>query len=254
MTREILILFARPPLPGRAKTRLIPALGAEGAARLYRAFLADAAEAAAAVRAARPTVALAAEWALDGGERLEALPLAEWLPGPFLHRRQTGSDLGARMAAALGRSLAGGGRAVLVGTDFPDLPPAIPLEAFEALARKSLQEPGLPSPPRRAAVGPAADGGYYLIGLNQPALEIFEDIPWGSNRVFGSTLSKLQALSFDFKILREWDDVDDPAGLAGLRARLARAPAATAPHTRAALREPHGSPEASIGLRRRSSQ
>ncbi|MEK6712515.1 MAG: hypothetical protein AABZ64_18255, partial [Nitrospinota bacterium] len=95
--RETLILFARPPRPGRVKTRLAPALGAEGAAGLYRAFLLDAARLAGEVRAARPSVGLAAEWALEEEEGLEGLPLGEWLPGPFLHRAQSGSGLGPRM-------------------------------------------------------------------------------------------------------------------------------------------------------------
>ncbi len=178
-SRETLILFARPPLPGRAKTRLIPLLGEAGAAALYRAFLADAAAAARAVRKSRPTVGLAGEWAADSAPPHES-PLASWLPGPFLHRAQTGSNLGARMAAALGRRLvsgdkAPGGRAVLIGTDFPDLPPEIPLAAFEALER--MERESSPNAPA-AVIGPASDGGYYLIGLNRPAPAAFSGIEW----------------------------------------------------------------------------
>ncbi len=112
-SRETLILFARPPLPGRAKTRLIPLLGEKGAAALYRAFLADAAAMAASVRTARPTVGIAVEWAMEPDEPGEFAP-DSLLPGPFLHLKQTGSNLGARMAAALGRCLASRGRAVLI--------------------------------------------------------------------------------------------------------------------------------------------
>ncbi len=230
-SRETLILFARPPLPGRAKTRLIPLLGEPGAADLYRAFLADAATLASAVRAARPTVGLTAEWAMDG-EVPGDLPT--WLPGPFLHRAQTGSNLGARMAAALGRRLAhdnraSGGRAVLIGTDFPDLPPEIPLAAFEALERME-RESSKNTP--AAVIGPSSDGGYYLMGLSRPVPEIFTDIEWGTEGVFEATLQKLNALAIPVHILPEWHDVDEPQDLAALRARLATQSDDAAAHTR----------------------
>ncbi len=240
-SRETLILFARPPLPGRAKTRLIPLLGEAGAAALYRAFLADAAAAARAVRESRPTVGLAGEWAAeratDSAPPHES-PLASWLPGPFLHRAQTGSNLGARMAAALGRRLVSGGKApgghaVLIGTDFPDLPPEIPLAAFEALERME-RESSKDTP--CAVLGPSSDGGYYLIGLNRPAPAAFSGVEWGTDRVFETTLQKLKALSIPFHTLPEWHDVDDADDLAALRARLDGQPENVAPNTRAALR------------------
>lgn len=220
-SRETLILFARPPLPGHAKTRLIPLLGEKGAAELYRAFLADAAAVAASVQAARPSVGIVVEWAMAPEEAGEFSPYG-LLPGPFLHREQTGPDLGSRMAAALGRRLISGiktpsGRAVLIGTDFPDLPPEIPIQAFEALermARDSSQD--TPS----AVIGPSSDGGYYLIGLNRPVPEIFSGVEWGTDRVFETTLQKLNALAMPFHTLPEWHDVDTPEDLAALRARL----------------------------------
>ncbi|MBI3025026.1 MAG: TIGR04282 family arsenosugar biosynthesis glycosyltransferase [Candidatus Tectomicrobia bacterium] len=213
--RESLILFARPPLPGRAKTRLAPALGAGRAAGLYRAFLLDAAALARTLHEARPGLRLVAEWALEPGEDAAALPLSEWLPGPFLHHPQSGRDLGERMAGALERALAGGGAAVLIGTDFPDLPPGIPLRALEALAAPN--PPG--DAPLRAAIGPAEDGGYYLIGLNAPKPELFEAIAWGTDEVFMSTMLKLQGLKTGITVLERWRDVDSPADLEALRER-----------------------------------
>jgi rSAM/selenodomain-associated transferase 1 len=227
-SREALILFARPPLPGRAKTRLIPLLGESGAADLYRAFLADAAALARAVRKARPTVGLTAEWAMDGESPEEFSPVA-WLPGPFLHRAQTGADLGSRMAAALGRRLAWGGHAVLIGTDFPDLPPEIPLAAFEALERMARDSPS------NAIIGPASDGGYYLMGLSRPVPEIFTSVEWGTDRVFEATLQKLKTLNIPVHILSEWHDVDGPEDFAELRGRLDGQGEGVAGNTRAAL-------------------
>ncbi len=221
MAAESLVLFARPPLPGRAKTRLAPALGGEGAARLYERFLQDAAGAARALRGARPDASLVCEWALERGEALDDFPLSEWMPGPFLHRAQTGANLGERMAAALGRCLAGGGRAVLIGTDFPDLPPEILAEALQGL--DSGDEP-------RLALGPAADGGYYLVGMNRFFPEIFENIPWSSSEVFSRTMARARALRLDAALLPKWRDADEAEDLKALKTRLSNAP--RAPRTR----------------------
>ena len=224
MAAESLILFARPPIAGRVKTRLARALGAEGAARLYRHFLQDAAETARAVRDARPGVALVCEWALASGTLPEDLPLADWLPGAFLHRAQTGRDIGQRMAAALGRALASGGRAVLIGTDFPDLPREVLLDAF-----KKLEAARTPC----VVLGPAADGGYYLIGLNRFSPEVFTDLPWSTSEVCALTTTRAQSLGFETTTLREWRDVDEAEDLAALQERLAHG--LGAPHTRAFL-------------------
>ncbi len=226
MAAESLILFAKPPLAGRVKTRLGTSLGREGAARLYACFLQDAAETARALVAARPGVALVCEWALERGESLNEFPLADWLPGAYLHRAQTGADLGARMAAALGRCLVSGRRAVLIGTDFPDLPHDVLLEAFEKL--ESEDDP-------KITLGPAADGGYYLIGMNSFFPEIFTDIPWSTNEALSRTMERAGALGIGTSLLPEWRDVDDEDDLEALKGRLSRN-ASLAPHTREYLR------------------
>lgn len=241
---ESLILFARPPIPGRVKTRLIPALGTEGAMSLYRAFLADAAEMAAAIRKAWPSAGLTAEWAMPDDSHAP-YPLPSWLPGPFLHRAQSGHDLGARMAAALGRRIAHGGPAVLVGTDFPGLPPEIVLEAFDALARLEANSSG-PRPARCAVLGPARDGGYYLIGLNRLESGIFSGLEWGGGRVFEAQSRILAEKGYRIHTLPEWRDVDTPGDLKALRARLAESPPETAPNTRAALESLVGSPAGQV--------
>lgn len=213
MAAESLILFAKPPLPGRVKTRLAQSLGDEGAARLYACFLRDAAETARALREMRPDVSLVCEWALERGESLEELPLTDWLPGAFLHRAQTGADLGGRMAAALGRCLAFGRRAALIGTDFPDLPHEVLHDAFENL--ESRDKP-------RVTLGPAADGGYYLIGMNRFSPEIFTGIPWSTSGVLSRTLERADALGAGTSLLPEWRDVDDADDLEALKGRLSR--------------------------------
>ncbi len=224
MANESLILLAKPPRPGRVKTRLIPTLGEEGAARLYACFLRDAADAARTLRGARPGAALVCEWALERGESLGQFPLSGWLPGPFLHRAQTGANLGERMAAALGRCLVSGMRAVLIGTDFPDLPHGVLARAFESL--ESADAPCV-------ALGPAADGGYYLIGMNRFRPEIFGDIPWSTRAVLSRTTRRARALGLSAALLPEWRDTDDAQDLRALATRLAGA--SCAPHTRGFL-------------------
>ena len=220
---ETLILLARPPAPGKTKTRLIPILGEGAAARLYEAFLVDAAGLAREVQKSRPLAGLTAEWALKD-QFPEALPLARWLPGPFLHRGQTGANLGQRMAAALGRRLAQGANAVLIGTDFPDLPPKIIIGAFDTLTLSD----------NAAVLGPARDGGYYLIGMGRLKPGVFSGIEWGGAGVFEAQKNNLEALGYNVHTLPGWEDVDEPEDLERLRIRLAGNP--TAAHaTRAAL-------------------
>ncbi|OGL63934.1 MAG: hypothetical protein A3J27_03010 [Candidatus Tectomicrobia bacterium RIFCSPLOWO2_12_FULL_69_37] len=135
------------------------------------------------------------------------------------------------MAGALERALAGGGSAILIGSDFPDLPLEILLRALEALAAPN--PPG--SAPFRAAIGPAQDGGYYLIGLDGPQPDIFAGIAWGTDEVFQATMQKLQGLKADATVLDRWRDVDSPEDLEELLARLSSAPEGVAVHTRAWL-------------------
>ncbi len=222
MPAESLILFAKPPLAGRVKTRLAQSLGREGAARLYACFLKDAAETARSLSDARPSAGLVCEWTLEQGESPDEFPLTDWLPGAFLHRMQTGADLGMRMAAALGRCLAFGRRAVLIGTDFPDLPHEVLIDAFEKL--DCGDEPTV-------ALGPAADGGYYLIGMNRFVPEIFTGIPWSTGEVFPRTMEKAAALGVGTALLPEWRDVDEADDLEALKGRLSQ-DASRARHTR----------------------
>ena len=226
MPAESLILFAKPPIAGRVKTRLAASLGREGAARLYACFLRDAAGTARALMEARLGVGLVCEWALEHEESLDEFPLTDRLPGAFLHRTQTGADIGARMAAALGRCLAFGRRAVLIGTDFPDLPHEVLIEAFEKL--DCGDKP-------KITLGPAADGGYYLIGMNRFLPEIFTGVPWSTGEVFSRTMEKAAALGVGTALLPEWRDVDEADDLEALKGRLSRN-SSRARHTREYLR------------------
>lgn len=192
-------VFARAPLAGAAKTRLIPSLGAAGAARLQRRLSLHAL--AVAQRAALGRVTL---WgAPDDRHRFFR---AVQRCGDLDLRSQSGADLGERMAAAFA---AQDGPLLLIGSDCPALRPA----HLVAAARALLDEP---QGDRDAVFIPAEDGGYVLVGLRRPQPGLFTGIAWGSERVMGQTRQRLCRLGLRWAELPELWDVDRPADLARL--------------------------------------
>lgn len=191
-----LILFTRYPEPGRTKTRLIPALGAQGAAALQRR-MSEAMVGQMAQFAAQYPVALEIRYA-DGDPRA----MEAWLACDIPCVAQGEGDLGLRLHRAFVQAFVHGARrVVIIGADCPDLGPAIFAQAFAALERKDL------------VMGPAIDGGYYLVGLNQPAPTLFTEIPWGSGAVLAATLKQAQALNLSTHLLEPLADVDRPEDL-----------------------------------------
>ncbi|OGQ98574.1 MAG: hypothetical protein A2505_01870 [Deltaproteobacteria bacterium RIFOXYD12_FULL_55_16] len=191
-----LILFTRYPEAGRTKTRLIPALGAQGAAALQRR-MSEAIVAQMISFAGQYPVALEICYA-DGNQQA----MENWLASDIPCLPQGEGDLGARLQRAFAQAFAKGAQAVvIIGADCPGLGPDIFAQAFAALARKDL------------VVGPAMDGGYYLIGLNQPAAALFKEIPWGSGEVLAVTLKQAQALPLATHLLEPLADVDRPEDL-----------------------------------------
>lgn len=190
------------PEPGGAKTRLVPALGEEGAARLYRAFLEDTLRRTSGVEAERRSLWLAGD---DEGRRR----VRERHPEVRV-RAQRGPDLGARMARALEASFAdGAGMALVVGTDHPTLPPDRLDRAFRLLRRADL------------VLGPSDDGGYYAVGVRREAWPaaraLFRDVPWSTERVLEVTRSRAEREGLARRELAGWYDVDRPPDLERLR-------------------------------------
>lgn len=191
-----LILFTRYPEPGRTKTRLIPALGAQGAAALQRR-MSEAMVGQMAQFAAQYPVVLEIRYA-DGDPRA----METWLACDIPCVVQGEGDLGLRLHRAFVQAFAQGAQAVIViGADCPDLGQIIFAQAFAALDKNDL------------VLGPAIDGGYYLIGLNRPAPTLFTEIPWGSGQVLAATLNKAQALDLSTHLLEPLADVDRPEDL-----------------------------------------
>lgn len=194
-----ILVFARAPVAGRTKTRLIPALGAEGAADLHRALTRHALGQAAA--AAPERLQLWGTGEDPGGE------LAAWARefGAELHAQPEG-DLGARMQAALASALAHTDAALVIGSDCPWLDAATLRQAGAALAGHD------------AVLGPADDGGYVLLGLRRVDPALFNGIPWGTERVLALTRERLASRGWHWQELVSRGDVDRPEDLTRLRA------------------------------------
>jgi rSAM/selenodomain-associated transferase 1 len=194
-----ILVFCKPPIPGQAKTRLIPALGAEGAADLH-AELARATVA----RAVCSRLAPVELWASASPEH----PLFQRLCADHacVLQTQCGDDLGARMAQALETTLADADFAVLIGTDCPALDEHYLAEACAALANGA-----------DAVLGPAEDGGYVLIGLHRSDPALFAGMAWGTSAVLAQTRRRLAALAWSVHELATLWDLDRPEDLERLR-------------------------------------
>ncbi len=199
-----LLLFTRWPEPGRAKTRLIPALGAEGAANLQRRMTEQAVGRAWAFCAATGTQLRIAH---EGGTPAQ---LREWL-GPLAFEPQAGGDLGARLTHAMLRAhAAGAAKIVIIGSDCPALAEEHLSRAFAALDSHDL------------VLLPAHDGGYALIGLRQPQQGVFQNIPWSTDQVTEATLQQAHRLGLSTALLEPLQDVDEPTDLPHAEVALAQ--------------------------------
>lgn len=203
--RKRLIIFTRYPEIGLVKTRLIPLLGPEGAAQLHCRLVAHTLAWASGVSAEH---SVGVEVHFNGGDRSQ---MAELFGDHLCYVHQAPGDLGAKMAVATSSA---NQPTVVIGTDCPDLNAESLLRAFQALELADL------------VLGPANDGGYYLIGLTKPQPMLFCDIPWGSDRVCRLTqrIAKDQGLSVH--LLDVLHDVDRPEDVErlehGFRAAMLR--------------------------------
>ncbi len=189
-----LIVFAKAPVAGYVKTRLCPPLTPDEAASLHGSLVLDLLERC---------------QSLKGCDRILAgSPTPDHPFFGAMNTRfkipiwdQVGDDLGARMAQAFHSALGSPYQsAIIIGTDIPDITAPLMTTAF-----KSLQD-------HDVVLGPTIDGGYYLIGLRTPVPELFEHIPWSTDKVFSLTQEKIQALGLSLKILpmlRDLDTVED---------------------------------------------
>lgn len=196
-----ILLFIKAPVRGQVKTRLAAVLGDDAALELYRNFVLDMVDTIESV--GHPcTLCYTPPNAVDA--------VVEWLGDQRDYLAQDGRDLGERMANAF-RALFSRGisRVVLVGSDLPDLPPAIFKEAFDALHTHD------------SVIGPASDGGYYLIGFRKETFlpDVFLDIAWSTNVVQEQTRKVFQRIGYRAHNLPQWRDVDTVEDLHALAER-----------------------------------
>jgi rSAM/selenodomain-associated transferase 1 len=232
-------VMIRTPRVGASKTRLVPPLTPAEAAALSVCFLRDtaanicaAAATAAVIRAGG--AAGVAVYTPVGSEHT----LAGLVPAQFRLLAQRGADLSARLQQATTDLLRAGYESLcLLGADSPTLPRALLVAAVTELARAG----------DRIVLGPAHDGGYYLIGLKRAHLHLFTEIDWSTERVLAQTIARAEELKLEVGLLPAWYDVDDASALARLCAELGQAQTDrdecsspvgySAPHTRALLAE-----------------
>lgn len=189
-----LLIFAKAPAPGFAKTRLIPALGSEGAARLAQKLLYRTLDAAQGSDIERKELCVTP--AIDDSRWQSAE-----LPENMAISDQGGGDLGERMARAAKRALQESDRVILTGTDCVEINPSLLKEAAEALEEAD------------AVIYPTADGGYALLGLTSFDASLFADMPWSTDKVAQLTLDRMNRLNWRVTLGRQLHDIDTPEDL-----------------------------------------
>ena len=191
-----LLVFTRFPQPGRVKTRLIPALGDLGAAQLHEALARRTLETAREFCTATPISLVV--YVADG----EVEPTQDAFGSDLNCRPQSGADLGERLARAVADAFSSGAHRVLaVGTDCPELSPDVLTAASHALSHADV------------VLGPALDGGYYLIGLRADRPELFRNIDWGTGAVLTQTRRIAHDQGLSVHQLPALSDIDEPHDL-----------------------------------------
>ncbi len=202
LTQTALGIFLKRPIAGQVKSRLGAVLGYERAAELYACFIDDildrfASLAEETILAYAPAEERPENWLPQIGESTVVWPQPE-------------SSLGERLALFFDHTFANTAakRAVVIGTDSPTLPRDYLVEAFRILETDDC------------VIGPSADGGYYLLGLNSPQPQLFEGIDWSSPEVLQQTTQRIFESGLTMKTLPLWYDVDESDNLRMLRGHL----------------------------------
>ena len=205
-SNNCILLFVKSPMAGKVKTRLAAEIGQEATVGLYKCFVED---------------LLSMIENVDSRLRLcfhppEAMSqVQQWLGDRYSYRPQRGDDLGSRLKNAFAGAFEDGfSKVVAIGSDSPDLPEEFLREAFDELESHD------------AVIGPASDGGYYLIGFSEDSFvtEAFDDIAWSTSTVCDQTRTRLTAQGLKIHLLPLWHDVDRQSDLDRLVARNGNSP------------------------------
>lgn len=190
-----IVIFVKFPSVGEVKTRLGKEIGFETATELYRLFIEE---------TFRRVESRATEQVLVAVTPPEKLELfkGQHRRFDFEYFAQEGRDLGRRLLHAFHAAQErASGKTLIIGSDSPTLPPGYLDQAFQLLDNVDL------------VLGPAADGGYYLIGMTQPHTELFRDMAWSTSSVLSKTLQRAEGIGLTYELLPEWYDVDTLPGL-----------------------------------------
>jgi uncharacterized protein len=191
--KQHLIIFTRYPEPGTTKTRLIPVLGEVGAANLQKQMTQQTISQ---VKELQKIARVSLEVRFTGGNLKK---MHNWLGNDLLCVSQGEGDLGTRIERSLVNAFnQNAEQVIIIGTDCPDLNSQILTTAFQQLEVFNL------------VLGPALDGGYYLIGLQQPIGELFTNIHWGTAQVLAQTVEIAQNLHLSIGYLQPLADIDRP--------------------------------------------
>ena len=196
--KQIILLFIKAPIMGQVKSRLAADVGEEIALGLYKNFILDM------INTLKESGHF---FRICYHPPEEEKAVSAWLGPYYPYMPQLGNDLGGKMEGAFNRIFSEGfASGVLIGSDVPDMPSTMVQEAFESLKNNDV------------VIGPAADGGYYLVGFNQDSFlpRVFDGIPWSTHTVYQETMRILQAASLRVHHLPLWRDVDAVGDLRSL--------------------------------------
>jgi hypothetical protein len=191
MNHSALIIFAKFPRAGEVKTRLGKSIGMEKAVEVYKQF-------------AEHAFSLADELHSEGvrvyifyAPGATENDLKKWVGRSFRFIEQRGNSLGERMKNAFDTTFAdGAARAVIIGTDVPELDAATIRSAYETLSTHDV------------VIGPSTDGGYYLLGMNALTKPLFDGVTWSVETVLQHTLATVQSLNLSYQLLPQLSDID----------------------------------------------
>lgn len=179
-----LIIFIRNPIRGTVKTRLAQTLGNDKAFDIYKELLEI---------TRQQSIKVNAQCYLYYSDHIE---LDAWSETTFIKKVQSGIDLGARMANAFNEVLQTHSKAIIIGSDCPYITSQIIDHSFHLLSNNDV------------ILGPAIDGGYYLLGMKSTSPSIFESMPWSESNLYEKTIEKLNQLNFTHSSLIQLEDID----------------------------------------------
>jgi rSAM/selenodomain-associated transferase 1 len=218
MGKRAIVIAAKPPVPGKVKTRLSPPLNLKESAELYECFLTDTVNTIATLDKIDRFIAFYPE---ISREDLSLTSLDK-----FTLIAQKGIDLGKRLSSVFCHLFSRNYQSVtIMGSDLPNLPVEFVKQSLCDLGKKSVD----------VTIGPCRDGGYYLIGLKAFHGNLFDGIPWSTTAVFEKTIETIRMLGLKVSILPMWYDVDDQEDLRLLKDEISASPVEVASATRGFL-------------------